>query len=88
MRAAFSLIPGVENMSTYIADTPSHGTLLRCSRSLVCLTFDASDTLVCYLARKQPGELTKIHNVVSTDSTVVDDDVPSPQSYSVPLGHH
>ena len=28
---------------------------------------------------------TKIHDVVSADSTVVDDDVPSPKSHRVPL---
>jgi len=27
----------------------------------------------------------KIHNMVSTDSTVIDDDIPSPKSYSVPF---
>jgi hypothetical protein len=71
--------PGKERTLSYVANSPCYSALLAGGRSLICLTFDA------YLLVSDPkllrcsGErLTQVHNVVSADSTVVDDDIPSP----------
>lgn len=52
---------------------------------MIGLAFDALVfvSILWYTGLKQA--LTQIHDVVSANGTVVDDNVPGPQSYSVPL---
>ena len=38
--------------------------------------------------RKRNQRLTEVHDVITTDGTVVDDDIPCPQGNSVPLAEH
>lgn len=70
---------------TNVADTPGDSTLFAGGRSLVGLTLNTWCWLLAWLQTQLSPRRTKIHDVVAADGTVVDDNVPSPEGYSVPL---
>ena len=72
---------------TYIADTPGHGTFFARGRCLIRLTLDALSRLTSafFLHARARRLLTQIHNVISADGAVVNDYIPCPKSYCVPL---
>lgn len=75
--------------STYVADSPSDCAFFARGRSLVRLALDAyrSKNQRSVLDRTLPTARahTQIHDVVSANGTVVNDDIPCPKSHSVPL---
>lgn len=74
---------------TDIANTPGNCTLFTGRRSLVCLTFDAyGKSANRHGSIVANSELTKVHYMVSADSTVIDNDIPCPKSDSIPLCVH
>lgn len=89
------LSPGIQKYgkATHVADAPSDGALFTCRRLMVRLTLDAcslvSDSSTCTLStcelRLAVKRRTQIHDVVATDGTVVDSDIPCPERNSVPL---
>ena len=78
VKVSFELEQIKRSLDAYVANTPCDSTLLTRCRSLVGLTFDACKALVNLLSWKSPIIHTKIHDVVSADSTVVDDNIPGP----------
>jgi hypothetical protein len=69
----------------HIAYAPGDCAFLCCSSSLICLTFDAYSMFSVYCRCLKGLCLTKIHDVIPTDGAVVDDDIPCPESDSIPL---
>lgn len=76
---------------TYIANTPCHRAFFAGCRGLICLTLNAYVKVSAkvsvrdvYCPKLQEG-LTKIHNVVSADGAVIDDNIPRPQRHGIPL---
>ena len=71
--------------ATNVADAPSHSTFFTRRRCLVGLTVDACGCVSLEKVSKYSSIRTEIHDVVSTDRTVVYYDIPRPKRDSVPL---
>lgn len=74
-------------MESVIANAPGYGTFFAGSGSMISLALNACvSLLVKHVDEKQYRYvLTEIHDVVATDCTVVNHNVPCPKSYGVPL---
>lgn len=71
--------------STHVAYTPGNGALFGRLRLLIGLTLDACmEGSVCIYVDGRRG-LTQIHDVIPANGTIVDHNVPSPESDGVPL---
>jgi hypothetical protein len=70
----------------YVADPPCDGAFFTRSRSLIGLTFDtcASCQRVGHAGSSDDAR-TEVHDVVSTDGTIIHHNIPCPQSDSIPL---
>jgi hypothetical protein len=76
----------VRQVLTYVANAPSDCTLLARGGSLISLAFYTWREFRIPSSSSLKGDkLTKIHDMVSADGTVVHDNVPRPQGDSVPL---
>ena len=72
--------------ATHVADTPGDGALLACCGRLVGLTLNALYLLAAAQQHFQgTSEPTQVHDVISANGAVVDNNVPRPQRNSIPL---
>lgn len=63
--------------TSYIAYTPCNCAFFARRRCLICLTFDTLFMSVSQF-NVHAAHLTKVHDVISADGTVVNDNVPGP----------
>jgi hypothetical protein len=72
----------------YITDAPGYGAFLAGGRCLVGLTVDALFVVSVGCNCEVKGcKHTQVHDVVTANGTVVDNNIPGPESDSVPLRH-